>query len=100
MVNNMGFKKGLYLLWSDYDYIKKCTDSGTNQILIANQNTAPDDKLKHWGQYEESKFLIWILSEYYKDRKDIDLIFLPLWMKHYRNLPENQRFNDGEKTWT
>jgi len=32
----MGFKKGLYLLWPDFDYIDKCVKSGIDHLLIAN----------------------------------------------------------------
>lgn len=88
------FSKGLYLLWPDMDYIKKSTDAGINQLLIANQNTNKEDDFihDHWGRYDETQCLIRLLDDFYKDDTQTEFIFLPLWLKHYKNLPDDQKF--------
>jgi len=96
----MGFKKGLYLLWPDFDYIDKCVKSGIDHLLIANQNTESkaDEIHPHWGQYKESLCLMNILEEYYiKHKPDLEMIFLPIWVCFYMDLPKEQQFYDGEK---
>ena len=99
---NQNIKKGLYLLWPDIDYIEKSVGAGINELLIANQNDSVEaDNIHHnWGEYEETKMWIKDLSLLYKNRPDINLIFLPIWNTFYMDLPVDQQFYDGEIFYT
>lgn len=94
--------KALYVIWPDFEYIDKAIHAGIDTLIIANQNLPNDptplEDNGHggtWGQWDDCKKTI----ERYQS-SGVSILFSPILVKHWEDLPIEQQFYDGKNYWT
>ena len=86
--------KGLYTIWIDWEYIDKAIEAGIDTLIISAydfpQSFPPSN---HFDSYET------IMNTIERYSGKVKIILLPVWLKEWADLPEDQRFVTGGKIY-
>lgn len=81
--------KCVYIIWPDVDYIEKLISSGIDTLIIANLDEPNDlNSLNFWGSWKDTKKLL----DLYNNDPRVNIIFSPIWVRYWEDLPPDQRF--------
>jgi hypothetical protein len=86
--------KGLYIIWPDMEMIDKAVQSGIDTIVVANAEYPYGTYPNHWGRWDDCERVL----EKYRDHP-VKIVFAPVWVPYWEDLPLNQSFHDGNRYW-
>lgn len=79
--------KAFYCLWPNFKYMDKLVDSGIDTILLCAHNLPWDGNVNTY--YDSKRTFLSVIERY---RNSVDIVLMPLWMRSWVILPEEQRW--------